>query len=93
MEIERGVAEQAYLVQYGFLVGTNAGEFSGRRVTGAPARFAYRDMHRIRDGKIVESWHIGELRRDDAAVELMHGLTGVTRRHRRQTKLVCAGHR
>jgi steroid delta-isomerase-like uncharacterized protein len=58
VEIEREVAENDYVVQYGFLVGTNAGEFFGRPATGKPARFAYMDMHRIRDGKIVESWHI-----------------------------------
>jgi predicted ester cyclase len=58
IEIEREVAEQDYVVQYGFLVGTNAGELFGRPATDKPARFAYMDMHRIYDGKIVESWHI-----------------------------------
>jgi len=58
VEIEREVAEWDYVVQYGYLVGTNNGEFFGRPATGKSARFAYMDMHRISDGKIVESWHI-----------------------------------
>ena len=58
VEIEREVAERDYVVQYGYLIGTNDGEFFCRPATGKRARFAYMDMHRISDGKIVESWHI-----------------------------------
>ena len=40
VEIEREVAEWDYVVQYGYLVGTNNGEFFGRPATGKSARFA-----------------------------------------------------
>ena len=38
--------------------GTHKGEFMGHRATGKPVRFFAIDILRIRDGKIVEDWHL-----------------------------------
>jgi predicted ester cyclase len=38
--------------------GTHKGEFMGHPATGKPVRFFAIDILRIRDGKIVEDWHL-----------------------------------
>lgn len=38
--------------------GTNSGGWPGIGPTNAPIRFIAFDMHRIADGRIVESWHL-----------------------------------
>jgi predicted ester cyclase len=38
--------------------GTHTGEFMGHPATGKPVRFLAIDILRIRDGKIVEDWHL-----------------------------------
>src|SRR5262245_20609431 len=45
----------------GTISGTNTGELMGLPATGKRAVFAYMDMHRIVDGRIVESWHVEDL--------------------------------
>ena len=38
--------------------GTHKGEFMGHPATGKPVRFLAIDVLRIRDGRIVEDWHL-----------------------------------
>ena len=38
--------------------GTHKGEFMGHPATGKPVRFFAIDILRIRDGKVVEDWHL-----------------------------------
>jgi predicted ester cyclase len=40
------------------LDGTNTGQLMGMPATNKPIRLARMDMHRIRGGQIVESWHL-----------------------------------
>ena len=61
IEVEREVVEGDYVVQYGWISGTNSGPMMGRPATGRLARFAYMDMHRTADGRIVESWHVEDI--------------------------------
>jgi steroid delta-isomerase-like uncharacterized protein len=59
--VEREVAEGDCVVQYGFISGTNDGPMMGMPATGKRVRFAYMDMHRIVDGRIVETWHLEDI--------------------------------
>jgi steroid delta-isomerase-like uncharacterized protein len=56
--IEREVAAGDIVVQYGAITGTHTGELMGRPATGKRATFAYMDMHRIVNGRIVEICHV-----------------------------------
>jgi steroid delta-isomerase-like uncharacterized protein len=56
--IEREVAEGDLVVVYGMVTGTNTGPMMGAPATGKRAAFAYMDMYRISDGKVVETWHV-----------------------------------
>ncbi|MCZ8518538.1 ester cyclase [Paenibacillus caseinilyticus] len=38
--------------------GTHTGEFAGAKATGKPIRFMAIDMLRIKEGKLVEDWHL-----------------------------------
>jgi steroid delta-isomerase-like uncharacterized protein len=41
--------------------GTHQGEFLGVPPTGKEVSFGYTDVYRIKDGMIVEAWHVEEL--------------------------------
>jgi steroid delta-isomerase-like uncharacterized protein len=58
LTVEQEVAEGDLMVQYGMLAGTNTGQLMGMPATDKPVRLAWMDMHRIKGGQIVESWHL-----------------------------------
>jgi SnoaL-like polyketide cyclase len=43
------------VVAYGIISGTNTGEMRGQAATRKHSAFAYTDMHRVDNGRIVES--------------------------------------
>jgi predicted ester cyclase len=53
--IEQEVAEGDLVVHYGVMSGTNTGELMGRPASNERVAFAWMDIHRVQDGKIVES--------------------------------------
>lgn len=59
--IQREVAEEDHVVQSGIVGGTNTGLLMGRPATNKPARFTYMDMHRVVNGRIVETWHLEDV--------------------------------
>jgi len=55
------VAEGEFVVQHGVGLGTNTGPLMGQPATGKQAQFAYMDMHRIVNGRIMEIWHLEDI--------------------------------
>jgi steroid delta-isomerase-like uncharacterized protein len=52
------VAEGDMVTKYGTLVGTHKGNFFGIPPTGKKVSINHLEIHRFRDGKIVEGWHL-----------------------------------
>jgi steroid delta-isomerase-like uncharacterized protein len=61
IRIDRDLAEGDLVAQYGTISGTNSGPLMGAPATGKRALFPYIDIHRIVDGRIVESWHLEDI--------------------------------
>ena len=55
------VSEGEFVVQHGIGSGTNTGPLMGRPATGKQAKVSYMDMHRIKNGRIVEIWHLEDI--------------------------------
>jgi steroid delta-isomerase-like uncharacterized protein len=56
--IDQELAEGDLVANTGFMSGTHEGDFMGIPPTNNRVVFAWMDMHRVKDGKIVESWHV-----------------------------------
>lgn len=54
------VAEGDTVVAYWTNTGTHAGEFMGMPPTGRTVTISGIDIHRLRDGKLAEHWHVVE---------------------------------
>ncbi|MGE5222282.1 MAG: ester cyclase [Omnitrophica WOR_2 bacterium] len=52
------VAEGDIVTEYGTLTGTHKGDLFGAPPTGKKITITYIDIHRYKDGKIVEGWHL-----------------------------------
>lgn len=52
------VAEGDLVAEHGILSGTHQGSFFGKPSTGKKVTVSYFDIHRFKDGKIVEGWHL-----------------------------------
>jgi predicted ester cyclase len=59
--IRHEVAEGDLVAQSGIASGTNTGPLMGRPATNKPATFTYMDMHRVVNGRIVETWHLEDV--------------------------------
>src|SRR5262249_20023626 len=70
--VERQIAEGSFVAQFGIVRGTNKGAITGTPATGRAATFAYMDMYRISDGRIVETWHIEDIAGMLSQLGLMH---------------------
>lgn len=58
LTLENLVAEGDLVAEQGILTGTHQGSFLGIPPTGKKVRVAYFDVHRFKDGKIIEGWHL-----------------------------------
>ena len=61
ISIDRVVAEGDSVAVYGKVSGMNTGVLMGTAPTGKRASFAYMDIYRIVDGRVVESWHVEDI--------------------------------
>ncbi len=52
------VAEGDLVADTGFMTGTHTGTILGIPPTGKKVKIAFLDIHRFKDGKIVEGWHL-----------------------------------
>jgi steroid delta-isomerase-like uncharacterized protein len=52
------VAEADLVAECGTLSGTHKGSLFGMQATGKKVTVSYFNVHRIKDGKIVEGWHL-----------------------------------
>lgn len=52
------VGEGDLVTDHGILTGTHQGSFFGIPPTGKKVRVTFFDIHRFKDGKIVEGWHL-----------------------------------
>lgn len=59
--IETTVVEGDLVVTRLTITGTHLGNFLGVPATGKTIRFAGLDVHRVRNGRVVESWHVEDL--------------------------------
>lgn len=59
--IEATVVEGDLVVTRLTITGTHRGDFLGVPATGRRLRFAGLDVHRVADGRVVESWHVEDL--------------------------------
>ncbi len=49
------------VVKYGTLVGTHTGSFFGIAPTGKKVTINHLEIHRFKDGMIVEAWHLEDI--------------------------------
>ncbi len=49
------------VIKYGTLVGNHTGNFFGIRPTGKTVTVSHLEIHRFKDGKIVEAWHLEDI--------------------------------
>ena len=61
LTLERLVAEGDMVADFGVLTGTHKGNLFGTPSTGKKVAIHYLDIHRFKDGKIVEAWHLEDL--------------------------------
>jgi steroid delta-isomerase-like uncharacterized protein len=61
VRLDRLVGENDYVAATGTATGTNTGQLRGAPPTGRQATFAYLDMYRCADGRIVECWHLEDI--------------------------------
>lgn len=54
------VADGDIVTEYGTLTGTHKGNLFGAPPTGKKVTITYIDIHRFKDGKIVEGWHLDD---------------------------------
>lgn len=59
--IEDLIAEGDKVVDHWTVHGTHQGEFFSIPATGKPFTLTGMDIHRIRDGQIVETWHVEDI--------------------------------
>ncbi len=59
--LELVIAEADKVAYHAALTGTNKGSLFGAPPTGKQVTILYTDIYRIKDGKIVEGWHVGDL--------------------------------
>lgn len=59
--VDQQVASGDLVAQYGTLSGTNTGSFMGKPATGKFVQMPWMDMYRIKDGRIVETWHVEDI--------------------------------
>ena len=59
--IEQEIAEGDLVFQCGEMSGTHKGAFFGIPPTDKRIAIAWMDTHRIKDGRIVESWHLEDI--------------------------------
>lgn len=55
------LADGDMVVKHGTLVGTHRGNFFGVPPTGRKITIHHLEIHRFRDGKIVEAWHLEDI--------------------------------
>ncbi len=58
MTVQLLVAEGDTVTEYGTLAGTHKGDLFGVPPTGKKMTITYIDIHRFKDGKIIEGWHL-----------------------------------
>ena len=56
MTIEDDFAEGDKVGSRGYITGTHKGDFEGLAPTGKQVKFAYIDLWRVENGKLVEFW-------------------------------------
>jgi steroid delta-isomerase-like uncharacterized protein len=61
LSIEQAMAEGDMVAICGSVAGTHLGMMMGVPATGKRASFAFMDMYRIADGRIVETWHVEDV--------------------------------
>lgn len=61
LTLELLVAEDEKVTDCGVLTGTHKGSLFGIPPTGKRVTIRFLDIHRFKDGKIVEGWHIEDL--------------------------------
>jgi steroid delta-isomerase-like uncharacterized protein len=61
LTVELLVAEEDKVTDCGFLTGTHKGSLFGIPPTGKKVTIRFMDIHRLKDGKIIEGWHIEDL--------------------------------
>ena len=71
LTIESLMAEDELVAVAGKVVGTNQGSIMGMPATGKKVAFAYMDMYRIVNDRVVDVWHVEDI------AGMMHQL-GVT---------------
>lgn len=49
------------VIKYGALTGTHSGNFFGLPATGKRVTINHLEIHRFKDGKIVEAWHLEDI--------------------------------
>ncbi len=61
MTIELLIAEEDKVAGYGFLAGTHKGSLFGIPPKGKKVRVPFLVIHRFKDGRITEGWHIEDI--------------------------------
>jgi steroid delta-isomerase-like uncharacterized protein len=61
LTIESLMAEDELVAVTGKVVGTNQGSMMGAPATGKTVSFAYMDMYRIVNDKVVDVWHVEDI--------------------------------
>lgn len=61
LTVELLVAEGDLVTDCGVLTGTHRGSLFGIPPTGKQVTLRFLDIHRFKDGKIVEAWHVEDL--------------------------------
>ncbi len=55
------LADGDMVMKYGTLLGTHTGNFFGIPPTGKKVTINHLEIHRFKDGKIVEAWHLEDI--------------------------------
>jgi predicted ester cyclase len=55
------LTDEDMVIKYGTLVGTHTGRFFGIPPTGKKVTINHLEIHRFKDGKIIEAWHLEDI--------------------------------